>query len=235
MMIREGCEWGKNDDQGGLRVGARMSVTTMDTATSRSGPKISTGYLRGRRSLTGGKDKKASVGGDKRLSASSRDRRASADAADRRGQGDVGRWASSEEKRISSVTGKQTKQETKKDSVVDSMSVSQEVCDRINNEVNIFQYALHMTLSCVRRYHVRRRHSEGFAELQEGLLTLRVMLTDLQDIRATRDRTPGVRGVVLGVADLAASLSREQAVWIPFVSSSLIVLLLCQLVRLFFR
>ncbi|XP_078673497.1 uncharacterized protein LOC144912308 isoform X1 [Branchiostoma floridae x Branchiostoma belcheri] len=190
----------------------------MDTATSRSGPKISTGYLRGRRSLTGGKDKKASVGGDKRLSASSRDRRASADAAERRGQGDVGRWASSEEKRISSVTGKQTKQETKKDSVVDSMSVSQEVCDRINNEI--------MSDDDIQK---------DIAELQEGLLTLRVMLTDLQDIRATRDRTRGVRGVVLGVADMAASLSREQAVWIPFVSSSLIVLLLCQLVRLFFR
>ncbi|XP_019631142.1 PREDICTED: uncharacterized protein LOC109475042 isoform X2 [Branchiostoma belcheri] len=166
----------------------------MDTATSRSGPKISTGYLRGRRSLTGGKDKKASVGGDKRLSASSRDRRASADAAERRGQGDVGRWASSEEKRISSVTGKQTKQIMSDDDI-----------------------------------------QKDIAELQEGLLTLRVMLTDLQDIRATRDRTRGVRGVVLGVADLAASLSREQAVWIPFVSSSLIVLLLCQLVRLFFR
>ncbi|XP_066279220.1 uncharacterized protein [Branchiostoma lanceolatum] len=192
----------------------------MDLA--RPGPKISTGYLRGRRSLTAGKDdKKPSVGGDKRLSASSRDRRASADVLERRSLTSVGRRGSSEEKRIStgSVTGKgKAKQETKKASVVDTPRVSQEVCDKINDEIMSEDDT-----------------QNEIEELQEGLLTLRIMLTDLQDLRAMRDRTRGVRGVVLGVTDMATSLSRDQVVWVPFVSSSLIVLLLCQLVRLFFR
>eukprot|EP00058_Branchiostoma_floridae_P027839 XP_002613330.1 hypothetical protein BRAFLDRAFT_68297 [Branchiostoma floridae] len=164
----------------------------------RPGPKISTGYLRGSRALTGGKDdKKTSMGGDKRLSAGSRDRRASADVLERRSLAGVGRRGSSDDSRVSTgaVTGKGKAKQIMSD-------------DDTQKEVE---------------------------ELQEGLVTLRIMLTDLQDIRAMRERTRGVRGVVLGVADMATSLSRDQVVWVPFVSSSLIVLLLCQLVRLFFR
>ncbi|XP_035693889.1 uncharacterized protein LOC118428027 [Branchiostoma floridae] len=188
----------------------------------RPGPKISTGYLRGSRSLTGGKDdKKTSVGGDKRLSAGSRDRRASADVSERRSLAGVGRRGSSDDNRVSTGAGigkGKAKQEAKVAPVADTPCISQEVCDRINDEIMSDDDT-----------------QKEIEELQEGLVTLRIMLTDLQDIRAMRERTRGVRGVVLGVADMATSLSRDQVVWVPFVSSSLIVLLLCQLVRLFFR